>query len=110
MINISALSATELDQLIAQAAERRANMTPGFTDEPPQQGLIQHDPKWWMSLNDTRETVMRFRHDGFGWVNFVIPPNERAHMLSVLLHQALFTQPANVPNIPSAGSGGGTVH
>lgn len=109
-IDLSKLTANELDSLITEAAQRRSQMQPAIPSDPPKTANAIDDPRWFFVLANDGKTICNLRHPGLGWVTFLFPPNERAHILSVLLHQALFAPAAKVPDVPSAGSGGGTVH
>jgi hypothetical protein len=114
-IDLSSLSATELDELIANAAKLRQAAQPPVALEPPQTSEATIDPAW-RSLMHGANTVLQLRHLGLGWVTVILPPHERANLLSVFLRQALSvsvapaTAPASSPPPPLAGSGGNTVH
>jgi len=111
-IDISKLSATELDQLIADAAKQRSKSEPQIPNEPPESGESTVDPAWRSFMSD-EYTVLLLRHTGLGWVSFMFPPHERAHILSLFLQQAL-AKPAEAPaapiSTPTTGAGGGTIH
>lgn len=114
-IDLSTLSATELDELIAGAAKLRQAMLPPVTLEPPQTSEATIDPAW-RSLMHGANTVLQLRHLGLGWVTVIFPPHERANILTVFLRQALSvsatpaTTPESPPPAPLASSGGNTVH
>ena len=115
-IDLSSLSASDLDQLIAAATKRRAALSPPIPATNPQ-GEIQAivDPKWYLT-SLPGGTLMQIRHPGHGWLNFHIPTMSRAFLLSFLLQQALvepLTSAAGVaaaPVPPTTASGGTTVH
>jgi hypothetical protein len=48
-IDISNLSASELDEFIAKAAERRYNMQPQLPGEPPQATQAIVNPAWYVT-------------------------------------------------------------
>lgn len=111
-IDISALSVTELDDLIARAAKRRATLTPHITDAQPQ-GELQatFDPKWYIT-GVNNGTLLQIKDPGHGWLNYIIAPASRAVMLSHMLQHALLpVAPAsNTAPPPAPSSGGGTLH
>ena len=115
-IDISKLSASELDQLITQAAERRANMQPSMPGERPQ-GEIEAlvNPAWFVAPQP-EGTLLQIGHRSFGWLAFLIPPQERALLLSFLLQQAILQTNQNNPTVQSTtpattqSGGGGTLH
>ena len=113
-IDISKLTAPELDELIASAAKLRQALQPPVSLEPPQTSEATIDPAW-RSLVHGANTILQLRHLGLGWVTVILPPHERANLLTVFLRQALSTSlaPATVPHplpSPEASSGGNTVH
>lgn len=114
-IDISKLTATELDELITNAAKLRANMQPNAIGERPETVDAIIDPAWFVApVQDG--TVMQITHPSFGWLAFFIPAKERAALLSFLLQQSLW----QVVNSTSASSpattsttiigGGGNLH
>jgi hypothetical protein len=113
-IDISNLTAPELDELITSAAKLRQSMHPPVPLEPPQTSEATIDPAW-RSLVHGANTILQLRHLGLGWVTVILPPHERANLLSVFLRQALSMSMAPVatahpPPPPEASSGGNTVH
>jgi hypothetical protein len=107
-IDVTKLTAEELNDLLARAAKHRASLQPGHPTDHPKPADVVVNPGWYVGLVDSG-TLLQIRHPGFGWLSFLIPSNERAHLLSLLLRHALF-----VPNqgaaIAPPGSGGGTAH
>ena len=82
--------------------------------EPPQTREATIDPAW-RSLVHGANTILQLRHLGLGWVTVILPPHERANLLSVFLRQSLSmslapTPAAHPPPLPEASSGGNTVH
>jgi hypothetical protein len=103
-------STAELEALIAAASAERAKREPAVAMEHPKTFEAILDPRWAITLAHPN-TILQVRHPGLGWIAFVIPPNERAHLLSVLLHFALVgaaTPAQAVVQVPTTG--GGTVH
>lgn len=107
-LDIDALTADELDQLIIAAAKRRVSLQVAQPDAPADVVTAIVNPKWIIKSQDSH-TLLHVLHPGHGWLSFLIPPHERANFLTVLLHQALVLSasaaPQNVPN-----SGGASVH
>lgn len=93
-IDIDGLAAEELDLLIAQASSRRATLAPALPVEAPDHCPTVSNPAWF-TFPTEHGSVLRMRHPGLGWVSFLVPPNERAQLLNLLLNQALkVPQPA----------------
>jgi len=111
-IDLTNLTAQELDDLIEKAARRRASLQPEITRNHPEgELLIAQDPLWYTFL-DGANTILQIRDPGRGWITAQIPPHERANLLSVLLRQALSAPQTKVPEaaVPTTSTGGGTVH
>ncbi len=108
-IDVTKLTPEELDQLLVKAAKHRASLQPPPPTEHPKPTDVVVNPGWYTALLDSG-TLLQIRHPGFGWLSFMIPANERAHLLSLLLRQALFVPEQGMANAPPPGSGGGTVH
>jgi len=113
-IDLASLSAAELDELITTAAKIRQSLQPPVPLEPPQTSEATIDPAW-RSLMHGPNTVLQLRHLGLGWVTVILPPHERASLLTLFLRQALAVpagQPSGSPPPPPplASSGGNTLH
>lgn len=91
-IELSQLSAMELEALIDAAAFRRATMRPALPVEAPEACEPVLNPAWFTFPTESG-SVLRFRHPGLGWIDYLIPAQERAHLLSLLLNQALQATP-----------------
>jgi hypothetical protein len=111
-LDLDALTAAELDELIAAAAKRRATLAPPVPNANPQ-GEIQaiSDPRWFLTAVPGG-TLLQLRDPGHGWLNYHIPAATRAMLLTFLLQQALLGPPAPgaAPPAQVSGSGGKTVH
>lgn len=107
--DLAKLSAQELDELLVRAAKHRASLQPAPPTEHPKPTDVVVNPGWYTALIDSG-TLLQVRHPGFGWLSFLIPANERAHLLSLFLRQALFVPEQGAGNAPPPGSAGGTVH
>jgi hypothetical protein len=108
-IDLTKLSAGELDELLVRGAKHRASLQPGPPNDHPKPTDVVVNPGWYTALIDSG-TLLQVRHPGFGWLSFLIPANERAHLLSLLLRQALFVPEQGAANASPPGSGGGTAH
>jgi hypothetical protein len=115
-IDLSSLSAPELDDLIARAAKLRQTLQPAIALEPPETTEATVDPAWRSAMHGPN-TVLQLRHLGLGWVTVIIPPHQRANLLSLFLRQALSVSPgqpatpdAVPPPPPQSSSGGNIVH
>ncbi len=85
-LDISKLSAAELDELIAKAAERRAQLKPDHPLEPPKvvRSALE-DPAWYTGPIQTDaglRIALQVRHYGFGWLTFAMPPLEIAKLMN----------------------------
>lgn len=75
------LSAPELDQLLERLARVRSQMTEKISEEPPAiQGVVFNPPYLVRTDNQTKASLFRIRHSGFGWLNFEIPSHEIINM------------------------------
>ena len=115
-IDLDTLSTAELDDLIARAIHARTKRKEPHPDKPPQEFEATLNPAWFVFLAGANSMV-QFRHAGAGWISVAIPPPERAHLASMLMHHALLAPPAPatapvqaVPPPSLAGGGGGKVH
>jgi hypothetical protein len=117
-IDISTLSADELDDLIAAAAKRRIELKPDHPLQPPEQCEATLNPAWHTSPMP-QGVLFMLRHPAFGWLGFVLPHEHRVHLSMLWLHQSLLYKPLETTNAPepppvspaTIGSGGsGTLH
>jgi hypothetical protein len=107
--DLTKLTADQLDELLARVAKHRASLQPGPPNEHPKPTDVVVNPAWYTGLVDAG-TLFQIRHPGLGWLAFLIPANERAHLLSLLLRQALFVPQPAVANASAASPAGGTLH
>lgn len=107
-VDLSAMSAAELDELIVQAAKRRAELEPPIAKQAPEPWTAQVNPAWSVSLVE-QGSLLRVRHTGLGWICFVIPPAERAILLTALLQHALLARADLKVTIKGAGEGDAAV-
>ncbi|MBS0584381.1 MAG: hypothetical protein JSS42_14895 [Proteobacteria bacterium] len=117
-IDISDLSAAELDELIARAAARRAMLEPAQSVQPPEKAEAVVNPAWHTSPLPNGVLFM-LRHPGLGWLGFALPHEHRVHLASLWLHQSLLYKPVEPVTpvataaavAPGFGTGGsGTMH
>jgi hypothetical protein len=111
--DLSALPTAELDAIIAMAAKERTKRSEAFPNEAPKEFDATFNPAWSVFLAG-ENTIVQLKHLGHGWIAVAIPPAERAHLASLLLHHSLIAAKGEAPTqgpaamLPSAG--GGTVH
>ncbi|MGV3741888.1 MAG: hypothetical protein ACO1NO_06230 [Burkholderiaceae bacterium] len=75
------LSAAELDQLLERLARVRSQMTEKIPEQPPAvQGVVSNPAYMVRTDNQTKASLLRIRHSGFGWLNFEIPSHEILNM------------------------------
>jgi hypothetical protein len=117
-IDISQLSAAELDELVVRAAARRATLEPAQPAQPPEKAEAIVNPAWHTSPLPNGVLFM-LRHPGLGWLPFILPHEHRVHLTTLWLHQSLLFKPVEMAAEPAApaaitpnfGTGGsGTVH
>lgn len=98
-----ALSASDLETLIAVLAGQRAQMkdpVPTTMTEGDQVLNVQRNPEWFCGFPaEFSGRLLVIRHDGFGWLGFQLP-DERARALSTALinEQSPPIQPKGKPN------------
>ena len=118
-VDLSELNATELDELIIQAAKLRASMQPEISKEPPKEAEAIVDPMWFTSSipNSNGHAGFSVRHPGLGWLGFAIPPHELANLIKFwaeTLATAAKGESSNksktIVTNPTPNSGGGTLH
>jgi len=95
MHDVDAMTVSELEELIARALERRAQLPPHSAEAPIGEIPAVVDPRWKLSLS-ADQSVLQLLHPGAGWLAFLIPPAERAHLVRVLFEQCV-TPPATGP-------------
>jgi hypothetical protein len=75
------LTAQELEKQMAHLAQLRASMTDKVPVEPPPIGPVMVDPRYAVRTDSlTKTCLLRMRHDGYGWLDFELPPQEALHM------------------------------
>ena len=107
--NLDSLSTAELDALLLAISLERVKRDPPVSMEQPATVEAAVDPKWFVTMTGAN-TFMQFRHPGYGWVGYMIPPTSRATLVAVLLQHSLM--PPGKPDAPPTvvSTGGGTVH
>lgn len=117
--DLSKLSAPELDQLIAEAAQRRAKLQPEHPAEPPKDYEYLINPHWFV-FSTPEGSMLQLRHAGLGWISLLIHHGDRDLLMSLLLRQALgvsrpppnaVTASTSAPTAPPEAFGsGGKLH
>jgi len=120
--DFSALNAAQLDELIAAAAKRRAELSPAHDMQPPAQCEAIVNPAWHTAPMPDGLLFM-LRHPGLGWLGFALAHEHRVHLATLWLHQSMLHKPPAAaaptapapapvpPPTPAAGAGGsGSVH
>src|SRR5919205_228849 len=75
------LTAAELDLLLERLARLRSQMNEKVPEEPPAiQGVVFNPPYVVRTDNQSKASLLRIRHSGFGWLNFEIPSHEILNM------------------------------
>ena len=88
--DISELSASEIDAVIAQILIIRPAMLPAQPAEPPSYSSALADPAWRAFLDmGTGMSIVRLCHPALGWLDFALPAMERAKLAGVLVTHSL---------------------
>lgn len=75
------LTANELDQLLERLARLRSQMQEKIPEDPPAiHGVVFNPPYTVRTDNQSKASLLRIRHSGFGWLNFEIPSHEILNM------------------------------
>ncbi len=82
-LDLSALSTEELDRLILKAGIERCLRRPEVSFELPQKVQAFPDPTW-QANGQAHGLVLNFRHPGFGWITFLLQPNEAIKLKDVI--------------------------
>lgn len=82
------ITAPELDELIAALVQHRALLEPAVAPAPPEKLPTILGPAWTLHGGPIG-SLLQIRHPGHGWLAFVIPPGDRAHMVGYMLSQAV---------------------
>jgi hypothetical protein len=77
----ASLTATEVDRLLEGLAQMRAQMHEKIPEAPPViQGVVFNPAYTVRTDKQTKASLLRIRHAGFGWLNFEIPSHEILNM------------------------------
>lgn len=75
------LTAHELDAQIAELANARAKMSEQVPREPTPVGRVMVNPRYMVRTDkQTKCSLLRIRHSGFGWLDFELAPAEALAM------------------------------
>ena len=78
------MTAGELDKHITLLAALRARMAEGVPESPPQIGEVVINPSYRVRVDkETKASLLRIRHTGYGWLNFEIAPQEAMNMRNI---------------------------
>lgn len=79
--NESSLTASEVDQLLERLAQLRSQMADKIPETPPSiQGVVFNPLYMVRTDNQSKASLLRIRHSGFGWLNFELPSQEIINM------------------------------
>jgi len=81
--------AEHIDALIQLLAEVRAEMAPAVAEEPPQvHSVALHNPRYATELHTfSGGTLLEIRHPSLGWMDFILPSQERIRISGFLAEQ-----------------------
>ena len=76
------LDAEQVDELISCLSKIRAEIAPPISSEIIQGTALDaiYDPRWETTAIHESNRLLVFRHPGLGWVSFVMPQEEAAHL------------------------------
>lgn len=89
-IDVSKLSAAELDELIAEASKRRATLEPAVAAEPETMTnaplpVVASDPRFWVNEAPMHGgVILRIRDPGVGWRGYYYPHSSALQMSDLL--------------------------
>jgi hypothetical protein len=118
MIDVKTLPTDELDRLIIDAAQERANRSHAFPEEPPTgTHRMTTNPRWWADVASAN-VMFRILDLGCGWLNYSFNKAEAALLMTYLMRvltgghlDAVAANPsAPAPPAGPTARGGGTVH
>lgn len=79
--NESSLTAAEVDHLLERLAQLRSQMAEKIPETPPTiQGVVFNPLYMVRTDNQSKASLLRIRHSGFGWLNFELPSQEIINM------------------------------
>jgi hypothetical protein len=84
--------AEHVDALIRLLSEIRAEMAPGVPEDPPPPYALEplHDPRYATRLHPfSGGTLLELRHPALGWLEFVLPSQERSRITGFLAAQEM---------------------
>jgi hypothetical protein len=77
----ASLTAADVDRLLEGLARVRAQMQEKIPEAPPAIHGVVFNPSYTVRTdNQTKASLLRIRHSGFGWLNFEIPSHEILNM------------------------------
>lgn len=85
------LNTLQLDTLIQQLSNAREELRPPVVNDAPLGVPVKSivDPRYYTEPHaETGGTILMLRHPGFGWVTFLLPPEERDRLSGYFTKQA----------------------
>lgn len=77
----SSLTASDVDQLLERLSRLRSQMTEKIPETPPSiQGVVFNPLYMVRTDNQSKASLLRIRHSGYGWLNFELPSQEIINM------------------------------
>jgi hypothetical protein len=83
-IDLSKMSAKELDKLILEATEHRIKSQVPHEPEPKAKVNATYDPSWRAVLTEHNMLLLHFCKPGCGWLSFALPSNELRNLHQIL--------------------------
>jgi len=78
------MTAGELDEHLALLASLRAKMSEAIPADPPPIGEVVVNPSYRIRIDrNSKASLLRLRHEGYGWLNFEISPGEALNMKNI---------------------------
>jgi len=106
-IDVKTLTIEELDDLILRAAQERDERKQPMSETPPSIVWMANSPPWLCDAFGDG-ILLRLRHPGYGWTNFMFPRNFGAALCSALLCNLLGNTVANAQPVVAMPGPAGT--
>lgn len=93
------LDVAAVEELQRNLAAARSHMKPDVPAELPAGQLSAvTDPRWWTEPHLSGGTVLAFRHPGYGWLGYLVPPESRDQLHALLGRQIAHPVPMAPPS------------
>ena len=109
-IDVTKLTAEELDNLLIRAAKHRASLQPGLLHRTPETNRRRCESRLVCRPYRFPHATTQLRHPGFGWgllSSLFLRMNAHICQVRSAYRHALFVPEEGVANAPLPGSGGG---